>query len=87
MSRPWPDWPRPRPSRATGPLPSAANFVLVLFEGALSAADAQTAIARAGYAVRHLPGQGLGHALRITVGTADDMDAVAAAIRDAAAAA
>lgn len=66
------------------PLPSEANFVLVLFEGALTAAAALEAIGNAGYAVRHLPGQGLGHALRITIGTADDMDAVAAAIRSAA---
>ena len=42
------------------------------------------ALADAGYAVRHLPGQGLGHALRITIGTVADMDAVADAIRDAA---
>jgi len=66
------------------PLPSEGNFVLVLFEGALSAETAMAAIAGAGYAVRHLPGQGLPHALRITVGTPDDMDAVAAAIAAAA---
>lgn len=66
------------------PLPSAGNFVLVLFEGALAADKALDAIAEAGYAVRHLPGQGLGHALRITVGTAGDMDAVVTAIRAAA---
>jgi histidinol-phosphate aminotransferase len=45
------------------------------------------AIASAGYAVRHLPGQGLGEALRITVGTAEQMDAVAEAIHTAAEAA
>jgi histidinol-phosphate aminotransferase len=65
-------------------LPSAANFVLVLFEGALTAAAALDALADAGYAVRHLPGQGLGHALRITVGTRADMESVGEAIRDAA---
>lgn len=64
-------------------LPSEANFVLVLFEGALSAEAAMAAIADAGYAVRHLPGQGLDRALRITVGTAEQMDAVAEAIRTA----
>lgn len=64
-------------------VPSQANFVLVLFEGALSAEVARAAIERAGYAVRHLPGQGLPHALRITIGTAAQMDAIAAAIRDA----
>ena len=66
------------------PLPSQANFVLVLFEGALGAEAALGVLAHAGYAVRHLPGQGLGHALRITVGTVQDVDAVAQAIRQAA---
>lgn len=66
------------------PLPSKANFVLVLFEGALSAETALAALADAGYAVRHLPGQGLAHGLRITVGTAQDMDAIAATIARAA---
>ena len=42
-------------------LPSEANFLLVLFEGALTAEAAQDAIADAGYAVRWLPGQGLPH--------------------------
>lgn len=65
------------------PLPSEGNFVLVLFEGAVSAATVLSAIAEAGYAVRHLPGQGLGHGLRVTIGTTEDMNAVAAAIRRA----
>ena len=65
-------------------LPSEANFVLVLFEGALSARDALTALNDGGYAVRHLPGQGLAHALRITVGKAEDMDRIAAILRQAA---
>ena len=50
-------------------LPSEANFVLVLFEGTLTAEAALHGLAEAGYAVRHLPGQGLPHALRITIGT------------------
>lgn len=58
-------------------IPSHANFVLVLFEGVLTAAAALKALEQGGYAVRHLPGQGLGHALRITVGTREDMRAVA----------
>lgn len=66
------------------PLPSKANFVLVLFEGALTAEAALEALADGGYAVRHLPGQGLPQALRITVGTALDMDAIAAIISAAA---
>lgn len=69
------------------PLPSKANFVLVLFEGALTAATALEALADAGYAVRHLPGQGLPQALRITIGTAEDMDAIATTIASAAEAA
>ncbi|WP_439648353.1 histidinol-phosphate transaminase [Croceibacterium aestuarii] len=64
------------------PLPSEGNFVLVLFTGEVSAEAALTAIAQAGYAVRHLPGQGLPQGLRITIGTAEQMDAVAAALRE-----
>ena len=63
-------------------LPSKANFVLVVFEGALDATTALEAIAEAGYAVRHLPGQGLPQALRITVGTGEQMEAIAAVLRD-----
>ena len=68
-------------------VPSQGNFVLVTFGGALSAEAAMEAIGAAGYAVRHLPGQGLGHALRITIGLPEDMDRVAAAIAQAAEAA
>lgn len=63
------------------PIPSKANFLLVLFEGEVSAAQALEAIGEAGFAVRHLPGQGLGHALRITIGTREQMDAIAATLR------
>ena len=66
-------------------LPSSANFVLVLFGGALTAEAALRALERGGYAVRHLPGQGLGHALRITMGTGPDMARVAAILAEAAA--
>ena len=62
-------------------LPSNANFVLVVFEGALAAETALQAIAAAGYAVRHLPGQGLPQALRITIGTSAQMDEIAAVLR------
>lgn len=62
-------------------VPSEANFVLVLFEGALTAAAAFEGISLAGYAVRHLPGQGLPQALRITIGTAQQMDDIAATLR------
>ncbi len=62
-------------------VPSEANFVLVLFEGALGAEAALDALMEAGYAVRHLPGQGLPQALRITIGTREQMDAVAGVLR------
>lgn len=60
---------------------SEANFSLVLFEGDLTAETALGALAEAGYAVRHLPGQGLPNALRITIGKTEDMDQVIAALR------
>ncbi|QIQ87100.1 histidinol-phosphate transaminase [Erythrobacter sp.] len=62
-------------------VPSEANFLLVLFEGELSAETALEALAEEGYAVRHLPGQGLPHALRITIGRSADMDRVIACLR------
>lgn len=72
-------------NRGLRALPTSANFVLVLFEGPLTAATALAALERGGFAVRHLPGQGLGHALRITVGTLAQMKAVGAILADAAA--
>ncbi|HQS95179.1 MAG: histidinol-phosphate transaminase [Novosphingobium sp. 17-62-19] len=63
------------------PLPSQANFVLILFEGALSAEQVYTGLMDHGYITRWLPGQGLPQALRITIGTAAQMDEIAAAIR------
>jgi histidinol-phosphate aminotransferase len=62
------------------PLPSEANFVLVLFEGALSAEAAFEGLAERGYIVRWLPGQGLPQALRFTIGHAHDMDAIVAGL-------
>ncbi|GGB70772.1 pyridoxal phosphate-dependent aminotransferase [Blastomonas aquatica] len=63
-------------------VPSHANFVLVLFEGSLSAEAAFNALMKAGYIVRWPKGQGLGHALRITIGHEADMRAIAAVLRD-----
>ncbi len=63
-------------------VPSEANFVLVLFEGDVTAEAALNALAKAGYAVRHLPGQGLPQALRITIGKSEDMTRVIAALRE-----
>lgn len=62
-------------------IPSKANFLLVLFEGDVPAESALDAIAQQGYAVRHLPGQGLPNALRITIGKSEDMDTVIATLR------
>ena len=64
------------------PLPSQANFVLILFEGKLSAETAYNGLMERGYIVRWLPNQGLPHGLRITIGTAVQMDAIAAALRE-----
>ena len=68
-------------------LPSQANFVLILFEGALSAETAFEGLADRGYIVRWLPNQGLPHGLRITIGHPQDMDAIATALREMAEAA
>lgn len=50
-------------------VPSKANFLLVLFEGALSAETAYKRLMDHGYITRWLPGQGLINGLRITIGT------------------
>jgi len=62
-------------------VPSEANFLLALFEGELKAETALEALAGEGYAVRHLPGQGLPNGLRITIGKSADMDRVIACLR------
>lgn len=63
-------------------IPSQANFVLVVFEGALTAEAAYKGLMDAGYIVRWLPGQGLPHGLRITIGTENETRGVIAALRD-----
>ncbi|HEU0045387.1 histidinol-phosphate transaminase [Sphingomonas sp.] len=62
-------------------IPSQANFVLAVFEGTLTAEAAYKGLMDAGYIVRWLPGQGLPQALRITIGTAEETQGVAAALR------
>jgi histidinol-phosphate aminotransferase len=69
------------------PLPSQANFVLILFEGRLSAEAAFEGLMERGYIARWLPGQGLPQALRITIGTSEQMDAIAHGLREMAEAA
>ena len=63
-------------------VPSRANFVLVLFEGALTAEAAYKALMERGYITRWLPGQRLPHALRITIGSEADIRGVVAALRE-----
>ncbi|WP_340588953.1 histidinol-phosphate transaminase [Erythrobacter alti] len=69
-------------NRGLAVVPSKANFVLVAFKGDVTAETALKAIGEAGYAVRHLPGQGLGDYLRITIGKRGDMDAIADLLAD-----
>ncbi len=69
------------------PLPSKANFILILFEGALTAEAAHEGLSQRGYATRWLPGQGLPQALRITIGTHEQMAEIAGALREMAEAA
>ncbi len=63
-------------------VPSEANFVLILFDGALTAEVAYNGLAARGTITRWLPGQGLPHGLRITIGTAAQMDAITAGLRE-----
>lgn len=62
-------------------IPSKANFLLVLFEGAVNAETGYKALMDHGYIVRWLPGQGLGNGLRITIGTEEETRGVATALR------
>jgi histidinol-phosphate aminotransferase len=62
-------------------VPSYANFLLILFEGKITAEAAYGALMDHGYIVRWLPGQGLPQALRITIGTEAETRGVAAALR------
>lgn len=63
-------------------IPSKANFVLVLFEGAVSAEAAYHALLARGYIVRWLPGQGLPHGLRMTIGTEEETRGLVDALRE-----
>jgi len=63
-------------------VPSKANFVLVLFEGTLSAEEAYKALLARGYIVRWVPGQGLPQGLRMTIGTEAETRGLVAALRE-----
>jgi len=60
--------------RAIGlrPVTSVTNFILIVFPGddGKTAQAANDFLLKRGYILRWLPGQGLGHCLRLTVGTA-----------------
>ena len=62
-------------------VPSKANFLLILFEGQVSAETAYKALMEHGYIVRWLPNQGLPHGLRITIGTEEEVRGIAVALR------
>jgi histidinol-phosphate aminotransferase len=62
-------------------VPSKANFLLVLFEGKLTAETAYKKLMDHGYITRWLPGQGLGQGLRITIGTEAETRGLAEALR------
>ncbi len=68
-------------NRGLRAVPSKANFLLVLFEGAISAETAYKALMEHGYIVRWLPNQGLANGLRITIGTEADVRGIATALR------
>lgn len=68
-------------------VPSRANFALVLFEGKLTAEQAYHGLMEQGFIVRWLPGQGLPHGLRITIGTEEETRGVADTLRQLAEAA
>lgn len=62
-------------------IPSQANFVMVLFDSAETAARAFEALAEAGYIVREIGASyGIPEALRITIGSEEAMRAVAAVL-------
>ncbi|MDO7835972.1 histidinol-phosphate transaminase [Sphingobium sp. HBC34] len=62
-------------------VPSKTNFLLILFDGTLTAEAAMKGLWDEGYATRWLPGQGLPNGLRITIGTKAQTRAVAAKLR------
>jgi histidinol-phosphate aminotransferase len=63
-------------------VPSKANFLLVLFEGEVTAEEAYSGLMERGYIVRWLPGQGLRHGLRISIGTEEQTRGLMAALRE-----
>jgi histidinol-phosphate aminotransferase len=63
-------------------IPSKANFILILFNGKLTAEEAYHGLMERGYIVRWLPNQGLAHCLRITIGNEEEVRGMAWALHD-----
>lgn len=63
-------------------LPSQGNFILVLFVDAAMAAAANAALLERGLVVREMGGYGIANGLRISIGSADAMRAVADCLKD-----
>jgi len=76
-------------NKGLGAVPSEANFVLMTCPetGPLSAESFYKGLAERGFMTRWLPGQGLPHALRISVGSETENAAVIVALNDIAASA
>jgi histidinol-phosphate aminotransferase len=60
---------------------SKANFLLVLFEGAVTAETAYHRLMELGFITRWLPNQDIPQGLRITIGTEDETRGLATALR------
>ncbi|MEN9393662.1 MAG: hypothetical protein RLZZ104_2005 [Pseudomonadota bacterium] len=63
-------------------IPSRANFLMVMFEGAVIAETVYKALMDEGYIVRWLPGQGLATGLRITIGSEEENRGLMTALRN-----
>ena len=63
-------------------LPSQGNFILVLFDDAQTAKNANAALLERGLVVREMGGYGIANGLRISIGSEAAMKAVAVAIKD-----
>ncbi|MGC4250616.1 MAG: histidinol-phosphate transaminase [Sphingobium sp.] len=62
-------------------VPSKANFLLILFDGKLTAQAAMNGLMEEGFATRWLGGQDMANGLRITIGTEEQVRKVAARLR------
>ncbi|WP_417583644.1 pyridoxal phosphate-dependent aminotransferase [Pelagibacterium sp.] len=63
-------------------LPSQGNFILVLFDDAQTASNANAALLDKGLIVREMGGYGIANGLRISIGSETAMKAVAVTLKD-----